>query len=648
MNSPIKRFLLASVASLNLSFLLSAPPAFAQAFNNLIFFGDSNTDSGIYAAVRGVTNTNAAFVAQYGYVPNYGSYTTKPGLMWSVALGQMYGISVTPAASALAQSLGFQLTGSGNNYAAGGARVSYTDPTNPQIWSVTNQISTYLAATGGRADPNTLYTVYVSANDLKTTTVGGAGNIVSPQNIPQLTALALEMSALPIQLRDAGARFIFVPNGVSSNWSQAAATAVGVAYNAETFQSRTYYNQTLWSTLAANNVNFIPGDFSSVLNYVLINPSQFGFTVTSRLTPACGAVLAPACQQANWVAPNADTSYVWADGEHLTSGVQRITADYTYNLLNAPGQISLMPLSQINSRAAVIKGIRSQMPDKTRVVGERHAWISGDVTRLRNGDLLDRDSGKTVQPVSISAGVDYQVAPQWLAGVSASFSRATQAYRNGGSFDTDDVAASLYVGFRNSSFWFNGIGTGGMVNASSSRSANLGITVEENKASPKGSGVSVAAQTGFDFGVKLNGYNVTYGPILGAVLQRARLGAFNETNAQSGLTALNFNSQSRDSAVGEIGYQGSVKLGSWQVFSNIVWNQEMKNEDASIVTSLPTITAPSYSLPAAALPKGWATVTAGAKYSVNKDVNAYLIGNVRGLSNNSSGFGLSTGLNAAF
>ena len=204
------------------------------------------------------------------------------------------------------------------------------------------------------------------------------------------------------------------------------------------------------------------------------------------------------------------------------------------------------------------------------------------------------------------------------------------------------------MAFRNSNFWFNGIGSGGIITASTSRSAPLGITVEENKASPKGTGLSFAVQSGYDFGANIRGFHLTYGPIVGAVLQRVRFGSFNETNTQSGLTALNFESQARDSAVGEIGYRGSVNINNWQFFSTVLWNQELKTDEASIVTSLPTITAPSYSLPAALLPKGWATLSAGTKYSFSDKVSAYFIGKVRGLSNQGSGFGLSTGINAAF
>jgi phospholipase/lecithinase/hemolysin len=71
----------------------------------------------------------------------------------------------------------------GSNYAAGGARVA-VDSTGAlgAVPSLATQVGNYLASTGGKADPNALYTVWGGANDLfavaaganPTTTIGTA------------------------------------------------------------------------------------------------------------------------------------------------------------------------------------------------------------------------------------------------------------------------------------------------------------------------------------------------------------------------------------------------------------------------------------------------------------------------------------------
>jgi outer membrane lipase/esterase len=204
---------------------LYAVPATAQNFSNTIFFGDSNSDSGRYLYLPeikgGSTATGPAF-------------TTNPGPEWTVTLGQKFGMVVTPS----------DAPGGGNNYAAGGARVSFEDPTTNE-WSATSQIKAYLAVTGGRADPNALYSVWIGADDLKTTTTGGLGNIVSPPKFGDITTLGLETVGLVATLSAAGARYILVPNTISIQ-TAAAGAASGFGFGTGTVNSRdsrAFYDQ---------------------------------------------------------------------------------------------------------------------------------------------------------------------------------------------------------------------------------------------------------------------------------------------------------------------------------------------------------------------------------------------------------------------
>ena len=662
---------LTSVACLALA-LCGAQPVAAQSFSNMIFFGDSGTDNGIYTPTVDVVRNNRlfldAFNKKYGALPPLatGIPTTTPGLMWSEALGQKFGISVPPATSIFAQStagvlapaLGISpsvasaaLAGvgsAGNNYAVSGAGAVTNAGDTPFAMLGKDQVAAYLSSTGGVADPNALYVVRIGGNDFASN-----GRALST-NSSALLNLSQQASALSITLKNAGARYILVPNtdNVSSSDAVYLATqgaarsandaAYGVAFAA--------YGQNVWNILAANNVNFMPADFSSLFNYVVTHPTPFGFTSVSRNDPACVGVTAQNCTPANWVAPNADKTHVFAESVsiHYASGYQQIETDYVYNLLAAPGQISLMPVAQLRSRLGVIEAIRAQMPDVARAEGERHAWISGDVAALKSGELLDAQPGKNLRPMSVAAGVDYQISPLWLAGVSASFGRANQSFATGGNFHSDDLAASVYLGFRQEALWMNAVATAGKTNVSTSRSATLGITTDTNSASPKGSSQSLALQGGYDFAATLSDLLVTHGPVLGLIAQRAGLDGFAETNGQSRLTALQFASQSRSSTIAEMGYQASLDLGGWKLFSKLSWSHELQTAEKTIRTSLTTIAAPAYALPAAALPKNWATATAGAKYAITEKLSGYASASLRSGGGGSGGFGASMGLNLAF
>src|SRR5271168_2232949 len=134
--------------------LASISPTNAQ-FNGVVFFGDSNTDSGRYLYLP-------ATVGNPNTIAKFGGYTTNPGPMWSTAIGSFFGLPVAPSDS----------PAGGNNFAAGGARVTFQDPTT-NAWSTASQIAAYLASTGGFANPNALYVYDVGVNDLKPGTTGG-------------------------------------------------------------------------------------------------------------------------------------------------------------------------------------------------------------------------------------------------------------------------------------------------------------------------------------------------------------------------------------------------------------------------------------------------------------------------------------------
>src|ERR1700761_8953981 len=105
--------------------LVISGPASAQTFSNTIFFGDSNSDNGRYFYLP-QTKGGSNFA-------NPGGFTTNPDPLWSQLIGQHFGIAVTPS----------DAPGGGNNYAAGGSRVVFEDPTS-NAWSAASQINAYL------------------------------------------------------------------------------------------------------------------------------------------------------------------------------------------------------------------------------------------------------------------------------------------------------------------------------------------------------------------------------------------------------------------------------------------------------------------------------------------------------------------------
>ena len=368
--------------------------AAAQNFSNTFFFGDSNTDSGRYLYL-GSPSSKAP--------PGTGAFTTNPGPEWSVALGQKFGITVTPS----------DAPGGGNNYAAGGGRVYIP---NGIQWSATEQVDAYLASTGGRADPNALYTMWIGINDLKGTSVP-----LILGNDPLVIALGQKTVGLISALHAAGAKYILVPNTENFGLSP------GSGYNNSSVftKSSALYDSTIWNGLAASGINFIPADYKTLTNHVLDNASQFGILFKSVAQPACTLPTnAYQCGPANLVSTDAYKTHFFADGltapdggGHVTTAVQQIISDYAYSLIVAPSQISFLAESAVKSRTRFVNTTQEQIDISLTQRGPTgfNAWVTGDVSHLGMSNYNGFPDDPST-PVSLTAGVDYRLSRQMIVG----------------------------------------------------------------------------------------------------------------------------------------------------------------------------------------------------------------------------------------
>ena len=153
---PIRTLMAAAIA-------LAALPAMAgeSPYSKAVFFGDSLTDAGYFRPLL-----------DPGVQPVTGQFTTNPGWVWSQQVANYYGLN--GGANGNGQK--------GDNYAVGGARVSVDEAGGlGAIPSLKSQAARYLAANGGKADGNALYTVWGGANDLFAATRAAAGGASQAQ-----------------------------------------------------------------------------------------------------------------------------------------------------------------------------------------------------------------------------------------------------------------------------------------------------------------------------------------------------------------------------------------------------------------------------------------------------------------------------------
>jgi outer membrane lipase/esterase len=637
-------------------------PAGAQSFNQFIGFGDSTIDSGFYKALSSPGST-ATFNGLWlnGVANGAGAPTTSPGLMNAQVLANYFGLSALPANQP-----------GGTNFATSGAKdktfnTAATGGFGAAIPTVV-QIQNYLAATNGVANGNALYLISSGGNDV-TFALGQSGTGPFPANpSAYLVGAANDLSTAVASLRAAGARYFVVPDLPYSFPGNDATERA----------ARLLYSQALWSDLAAAGVNFVPADFNAVRLAIAANPASFGFQSISNApgntactVPFVGATAWALLCSSNPAAPshfvtaNADQTFLFADDQHLTTAGQRIQADYMYSLIVAPSEISYLAEVPVKTRAAVVNAIDSQIPLSQNQQGPYHAWVSGDVSWLKMNNANPGFPDDPGTPLATTAGFDFKLSPNWLAGLAFSGGRTKQTFSLGGDFTLDEFAVSAYAAYLNGPFWGNAIASGGGLFFDTNRQVPIGVTVQPNTGSTKGTNFSLMLETGYNFTNRFGsataampikaapaGLTFTHGPVVGLTLQQVRVNGFTETDqfaAVGGFTALSFLSQTRNSAVSELGYQASVDLGMWRPFGKVVWNHELADTDRQVTAFLTSASfAPGYSLPAVTFGKDWGTAQLGTSVKLARDVTAFAAFNSQFAEQNVTTYGGQVGVNIAF
>ena len=397
-----------------------------------------------------------------------------------------------------------------------------------------------------------------------------------------------------------------------------------------------------WSDLAADGVHFIPADNDSLFRYVAHNPTLFGFTASSVL-----AVNAPAYGSSALIVflnPAQQQDYLFVDGVHLTTAGQTIEADYTYSLLLAPSEISLLAESVVRSglaRSATIQG-QLDLFGQQRGPSGINVWAGAGANALNfeNATGFANSSGI---PFGGTIGVDYRTQGGLIVGAAFTGGSQTQGFSTGGHFNQVDEAPSLYAAYRSGPVWANAVATYGLFQDEISRPVQLGIFTDQNSANTSGDSLALALRAGGDF--KLGA--VTTGPVAGTVLQGVHVDGFTETGT-SGVTALSFGSQTRDSFVSQLGWRALVDEGKWQPFVEATWNHEFADRNRTVTASLTSVAAPSFSINAAPIASDWATTSIGASYKLSSRV--MLRGTVSAMFFNSQAatYGGELGINVSF
>ena len=578
---------------------LAAVPGAAQTYSKTVFFGDSLTDTGHY---RGAFVT---FFGPEGAV--IGRFTTNPDMIWAEFLADYYGGNANPNGYAWCGGLSGACTTVdaglpiGDNYATGGARNGvdgktpvFGDVTVP-VPSILTQVETYIAASGGTADPDALYTVWGGSNDLFAI-AGGA-----PLEATMAGAIGAHVTAIGT-LQALGARYVLMPNvpdlGLTPSFLVQGQGATG------TLLASTY-NDLLFGALADNGLRVIPVDVFSLIQEIAADPGTYGFTnVTGTACLPEYTASSLTCNPGNFANPDAPDNYAFADGVHPTGAAHEIIADLALGMLEGPRQIAVLPYSSAvtgRSRADRITARAS-----ARAGGDGlHWWADarGDFQRYERGDAWD-GKGPT-----LTVGVDRAEGNLVFGGFAGFGQQDTDWGLRRGSFEQRDASVGAYFGWQGDGPWAAGQLSWTRLGFDVAREVQLGPATRVHRGSPDGTNLSAGVDAGWTFGEGA----LRHGPVVSVLSQTVEVDGYSEGNLSS--SALAFPDQEFDSLIASLGWQASFAITPhFHPYARATFDREF--EDAPEQAFAQALSIPgslAYAVPGLEFDDRYATVTFGAR-----------------------------------
>lgn len=561
---------------------LAAAPAMAQSpYTKTVVFGDSLSDAGYFRPLLPASAN-----------PIIGQFTTNPGWIWAEYVADYYGTN--GGAHGNGQN--------GDNYAIGGARVGVDTsqvlvPGTPAVpvYSLKTQMNQYLAANGGKADPNALYTVWGGANDLFAIQRGAP-------LAATLGAAVTDQVGIVGTLKAAGAQYVVVPTIPDIGLTPDARAAGPAGMAAGTALAKAY-NDALFGGLKAAGLQVIPVDTFHILQEIVASPSTYGFV--NATGKACLTATSLTCSPAAYATPDAYQTYVFADGVHPSNATHQMLGQYTLSILEAPRN------QQILTHSAQTVG-RSRADQVSWHLDGRPAdglswWgnLRGDMQRYAHADLYDG-----MAPAGLF-GVDW-ARDGMVVGGFAGYGRMDADFGNSkGDFTQSDTSLGLFAGWYGERVWVNGQVSYSWLDYDVTRKVQLGPATRIHEGSPEGSNLTAALNAGYEFGTE-GGFR--HGPVAAVIWQKVKLDGYTESNPSA--TALGYGNQDVDSTVGRIGWQARFDGGSVKPYVQVTYDHEFEDDKqaSAWLQSMPEVGM--YKLPGLEFDKNYATAVLGARLNL--------------------------------
>ncbi|KAA2284278.1 autotransporter domain-containing protein [Arenimonas fontis] len=605
---------LAGALALSLGF---AGAAHAQSFSGFYAFGDSLTDSGNVGDVNGL--------------PPGSSFTTNPDPVMVEIVANAFGLQAVNS-----------LQG-GSNFAWGGACVNAAGPCLNPVPNIPTQISQYLTATGGSADPNALYSIWGGANDIFATLVLDPGN-AQANTVAAATAYVQQIA----RLQAAGANYIIVYNlpnlGVTPQFASTP-NAGSVS------QITVVYNSALNTGLAQLGDGIIAVDTFGLITEVMADPGLYGLSNVTGT--ACSPPNSVACgPQGSGLpaeyAPGTNETWLFADGVHPTGIAHRMLANVILSTIAAPVQVSMAGEAGVKINENHVRAFTDELLSDfylDREVGGVRGWATvqyGD----QDFDASAAVPGASADVLSLSLGANWRASENVYWGAAITLGNHDNDVGSG-NIEGRGVIASLYGTVRfGGGGYLQGAISGGSTDLDIDRSIVLGEAVRVESGNTNAGSLGAELAFGWLFGAP---GNLQHGPFVSASWLQQEIDGYAEDSGRS--TSMNFAGFDRDSLVARVGYQLQGSMGtsdrSIRPYLRVAYNEEQEDDQVFVNAGSNTMNG-RFTMPGFTPSKDWISADLGLNWQLGGNVTAFLAYSGRFSDDQQDGNSVSLGLRTSF
>jgi outer membrane lipase/esterase len=560
-----------------------AGPAMGSPYPDIYVFGDSLQDNGQYDGLR--------FTNRVG--PDYQNSPYGPVAPDFVAEG----FKLTEAAPSRDGGTNYAVTGNESAQVLQSitAATTYQSPyavdrpdsgLNPTF----NSFFYNLEQRGESVQKNALHLLDGGGNDV------GNGKVFDDATA---AVSARNMVDAANALRGRGAKYVVIANVPDFGLTPLGST---VADFATTMAGK--INTQIQQQVGSQNILIL--DSFGAIQEIAATPSAYGIPLTSsEVSNACFSESAGPCSGGNADAkingsnPDPD-QFLFNDFLHPTTIGQQISGDYVLSVLQAPGEISLLPQMGIDDMQSQWRSahpiMRANRWEASTPVGSFSVW--GGANWNEDDHETDYNNTGTNKASQYNVGVNFRPSESWYFGWQ--FGRADNELDFGASasrYEMESLNLTLLGGYNNGPWFFEGaISYSDLDYDQLKRKFSLGPVLRRTE---------TADTNGKTFGIKFNAglnlvdsdSNYRFGPIWGYEYIDADVDGYQEEAGTA--TALRVKDMSTTAGIVSAGLFGDRKLGfcDCEVYSELTYRGHVDNDATDPRIGLVSVPGNSAKLP---------------------------------------------------